>query len=116
MNEEKENIVLLVGQISDSNLYKEVILQVKKDFELIGQTIEINEFIEPADFIKEVYQQIHHLLRHSFDTYLQLLYRVDIPEKLMNFNTQNSDNIAKTTIFYILHREWEKVKLRTSFQ
>jgi len=116
MNEEKENTVLLVIQISDSNLYKEVILQVKKDFELIGQTIDINEFIEPDDFIKEVYQQIHHLLRHSFDTYLQLLYRVDIPEDVMNFNTQNSDDIAKKATFYILHREWEKVKLRASFQ
>ncbi len=116
MNPQKENTSQLVLQIIDSDLYKQVILQVKKDFELSGQAIDIDEFILPDDLIKEVYNQIHQLLNYNFDAYLQLLYRIDIPEYLMNFTTQNMDTIAQKSTFHILQREWEKVKFRSGFE
>ena len=116
MDSQEENISLLVLQISDSNLYKQIVLQVKKDFELSGQNIDVDEFSSPDDFVKEVYKEIHDLLKYNFDVYLQLLYRVDVPEYLMNFNVQNIDSIAQKATFYILQREWEKVKFRASYE
>lgn len=116
MNRQEENIANLVSQISDSNLYELVMQQVKKDFEMSGQTIDIDKFTSPENLVKEVYQKIQYLLEHSFDAYLQVLYRIDLPEHIMNFDVQNIDSIAKRTTFYIIQKEWKKVKLRQSFK
>lgn len=108
--------VVLVQQISDANHYKQVLKQVQKDFEMCGLTIVLDEFVLQDDFIKIVHQEIIKLLKHNFDAYLQLLYRVDLPENTMNFNIQDVDRIAQKATFYILQREWQKVKLRASFE
>jgi len=113
---QEDNITQLVVQFSDSEFYIPLVKQVKKDFELSGHSIAIDEFMAPGDLIKEVHRQIHHLLQYNFDAYLQLLYRVDIPETLMSFTTENSDAIAQKATFYILQREWKKVKLRAKFK
>ncbi len=108
--------LVLVQQISDANHYKQVLKQVQKDFEMCGLTIDFDKFILPDDFVKKVHQELIKLLEHNFDTYLQLLYRVDLPENAMNFNIQDVDRIAQKATFYILQREWQKVKLRASFE
>ena len=111
-----DNITLLLRQISDSNLYIQLIKQLKKDFGLVGEAIEIDEFIAPNDLIKEVYQKINHLLKYNFNSFLQLLYRVDLPETSINFSMKKSDTIAQEVTFLILKREWGKVKLRENFK
>ena len=116
MNSKNENAVELIQQMSKTSLYKEVVLQLQKDFEMCGLTIDLDEFVLPGEFVKRVHQEILMLLKHSFDTYLQLLYRVDLPEEAMNFNIQDVDSIAQKATFYILQREWQKVKLRISFE
>jgi len=112
----EENSVLLIQQISEANYYKQVLLQLQKDFEMCGIGIGIDEFVLPNDFIKRVHQEIKKLLQYNFDIYLQLLYRVDLPEEIMNFDIQNIDSVAQKATFYILQREWQKVKLRASYQ
>lgn len=115
MNSNNENAVDLVQRISKTNLYKKVVLQLQKDFEMCGLTIDLDEFVLPDNFVKIVHQEILKLLQHNFDAYLQLLYRVDLPEEMMNFNIQDMDSIAQKATFYILQREWQKVKLRASY-
>lgn len=109
------NISKLILQISNSGLYASFVQQIIKDFELIGQSVTFNESINPKDLIIELQREIHFLLTNNFDTYLQLLYRVDIPEKLMNFTNENSEYIARKATLYIVQREWQKVKFREKF-
>jgi len=116
MNLQEENISNLVSQLLDADLYKLVVQQIKKDFELSGQAIDINEFTSPENLVKEIYKKIQYLLEHNFDAYLQVLYRVDLPEEVMNFGIQNTESIAQRATFYIVQKEWKKVKLRGSFK
>ena len=113
---QEDNIILLLKQISDSDIYILFIKQIKKDFGLVGQAIEIDELIAPNDLIKEVYEQLHHLIKYNFYSFLQLLYRVDVSESSLNFSMKNSDKIAQEVTFSILKRELEKVKLRANFE
>jgi len=70
----------------------------------------------PVVLIKEIHRQILHLIHYNFDAYLQVLYRVDVSERSMNFSIENSDTIAQKATFQILKREWEKVNVRTKFK
>ena len=111
----EENSLLLIAEISGVHLYKSLVLQIKKDFEMIGQAIAISEFMPPEIVVKELQLQVHHLLQHNFNAYLQLLYRVDVPEHLIGFTGQDSRHIAERAVFFILKREYEKVQGRANF-
>ncbi len=107
--------MLLIAEVSEIHLYQPLVLQIKKDFEMIGQSIDINEFMASEAFVKELQLRIHHLLQYNFDAYLQLLYRVDVPEHLIAFTGQDSHHIAERAAFLILKREYEKVRGRANF-
>ncbi len=109
------NVIALVYKISENNLYIEVIQQLQKDFGLSGLAIELNEFIMPEDLIKVVYQQIYHLLVNNFDGYLQLLYRIDVAEQKIGTQGDAIELVAQKSTYYILQREYQKVKLREKY-
>ncbi len=116
MNLNGINVLEFIYKISENNLYVEVIQQLQKDFELSGLVIEFDEFIVPEDLIKVIYQQIYHLLINNFDGYLQLLYRIDVAEqKIVIQKSDTIELIAQKSTYYVLQREYQKVKLRKKY-
>lgn len=110
------NSTSLLSLIANEGLYQDLLNQITKDFELSGLTITLDQSISPADLLNELHHQILQLIHNNFDGFLQLLYRVDIPEQTMqSFELQKSDKIAKKTTFIILQHEWKKVYFRRKY-
>lgn len=111
-----KNSKALVKLICDAGLYKNLIRQLIKDFELAGLTIELDESITPEKLVVFLNTRIEQILIQQFDTYLQLLYRVDVPEQSMkNSSIQDSKEMAQKASFAILKREWQKVYFKNQF-
>jgi len=110
------NSTALLTLVSDQGLYQDLLQQLKKDFELSGISIQLEPTISEISLLKELQFQIKQLIDTNFDAFLQLLYRVDIPEKSMQSNDiQDSDIVATKTTFIILEREWKKVYYRKKY-
>lgn len=110
------NSTALLSLAIDEGLYQDLMQQLKKDFELSGLSFDLKPMITTSDLLEKLQQQIKQLIHSNFDAYLQLLYRVDIPEKMMQSNDlQDSDEIARRTTFLILQREWKKVYFRKKY-
>lgn len=111
-----KNSEALVALVFDSGLYKNLINQIIKDFELTGLTIDLNESIPPKKLVYLLITKLEKVLKNNFDLYLQLLYRVDVSEQSMQSNSiQDITEIAKNASFSILKREWQKVYFKNQF-
>jgi hypothetical protein len=102
--------------VSENGLYPDLLSQIKKDFELSGLSISINKNISVDELLLDLYKQIRQLIEINFSGYLQLLYRVDVPENMMQSpEVQYIDEFSKKATFLILNREWEKVYYRANY-
>lgn len=109
----KKDFVL---EISEHHLYPKLLLQIKKDFELTGIQINIDQQTSPQNLIEIISQSVYQLLHNHFDTFMQLLYRIDISEHLMSSDTVDSaENVTQKATFEIIKREWQKVQWREKF-
>ncbi|HIP47921.1 MAG TPA: hypothetical protein EYG92_03015 [Lutibacter sp.] len=110
---DSDSLLLL---ISKKGLSQKLMQQIKKDFELSGLTFSIEKNLTSEQFLLYLYNQIQHLVKNNFEAYLQLLYRVDVPESSMQSGEiQNTIDFSKKATFLILKREWEKVYYREFF-
>jgi|JI8StandDraft_1071087.scaffolds.fasta_scaffold113980_2 hypothetical protein len=99
-----------------AHLYPKMLLQVKKDFELTGLTIDISESTTPEELIKEVSYELYQLIQYKFDVFMQLLYRIDIAEQLMKSDeVESAEVLTEKATYQVLKREWQKVELRERF-
>lgn len=100
-----------------THLYPKMLLQVKKDFELTGLTIDISESTTPVELIKEVSYELYQLIQYKFDVFMQLLYRIDIAEQLMKSDeVESAEVLTEKATYQVLKREWQKVELRERFR
>ncbi len=110
------NSEALVVLAQDAGLYQNLLNQLIKDFELSGLSIEFEESTSTEKLVLTLNNTIENLLQHHFDSYLQLLYRVDVPENSMqNKGVESVKEIAQKASFAILKREWQKVYLKNKF-
>ena len=108
-----EAVVVLA---QDAGLYQNLIDQLIKDFDLSGLSIDLDKSISTEELVLTLNKTIEHLLQHRFDSFLQLLYRIDIPENSMqNKGVESVKEIAQKASFAILKREWQKVYLKNKF-
>lgn len=108
-----KSLLLIVSQ---NGLFQDLIAQLKKDFELSGMSITIDNAISSDDLTQDLYRQISQLIHTNFDAFLQLLYRVDVSEQNLQSNQiQETEELAIKATFTILKREWEKVYYRNKF-
>lgn len=106
----------LVVLISQKGLFQDLLEQIRKDFELSGLSISIENEMKASELPKLLYSRIHQLILHNFNGYLQLLYRVDVPESSLQINNiVNTEDFAKKATLLLLKREWEKVYYRNRF-
>ncbi len=116
---DKQNIVLgerLIQEISQSDLYPQLIQQLQKDLNRAGIDYEIRIKATPKELFLEIKQLLLEKLNSAFNDFLNLLYAVDVSERdIKNCNSEESIVIVQYATYLILKREWQKIYYRNSF-
>ncbi len=97
-------------------LYKQLVVQLQKDFSLANIEFKITDSIAIDTLVKGLQEKLYRLLLDNFDDYLSFLYIVDIEEK--EFKTIDSSDIvqiSKHVGFLVLQREFQKVWYKNRF-
>ncbi|MGB1269508.1 MAG: hypothetical protein ACPG45_07195 [Flavobacteriaceae bacterium] len=97
-------------------LYESLINQLNKDFALSNVDECISETVIPSELQKKLYSIVEGLIQNEFNSFLNLLYRIDLSEQ------QITKQVAQTQVAYIeqvtfliLKREWQKVWLKNKY-
>ena len=111
-----KNTEELLNSIEVENLYEHLIEQLNKDFQMTNLTVSFEIGISPVQLKKELFAILLNLITKQYDDYLNLLYRIDVPEselgKLINENLTTS--IEEIT-YLVLKREYQKVWFKHNF-
>lgn len=104
-----------MDQISRSDVYSLLILQLQKDLNRAGIEYEVNQNVAPEELFLEIEQLVLEKLNNAFNEYLNLLYAVDVSERdIKNCKSEESKVIAKYATYLILRREWQKIYFRNT--
>ncbi|CAM1358396.1 hypothetical protein [Tenacibaculum xiamenense] len=116
MLSEFNNSLDLLNTVSEQDLYQELILQLNKDFSLVGLDYTFSKDQTPIQLKENLIVIVENLINTDFNTYLNLLYRIDISEKKIAYsNTNNMTEYFEKVSFEILKRIWKKVWFRKQF-
>lgn len=104
---------LIDNYLTNELVFKNTIIQIKKDFEFAGLELVLNDF-NKIDFNKlaEVIKlQVHFLLHKNYAGFLNLLYRIDLSEAALKKQTKIEPYIEFELIVaeLIIKRELQKV-------
>ncbi|CAM1351232.1 hypothetical protein [Tenacibaculum crassostreae] len=111
-----QNSIELLTRVADAKLFKELILQLNKDVSLIGIDIVFSEDYSPIQLKEELQKLIKELIQNDYNSYTNLLYRIDVSEREMqNIESTNIDEYSENATFLILKRVWKKVWFRNNF-
>ena len=109
--------IALIEQIESHDLLENLIQQITKDADLAGAMFVCDKDISAKELIRKMYIFLFELMTADFGTYLNFLYRVDIPEKTLKSITETEPKlIAKHVTLLVLKREWQKVWFRNKTQ
>ena len=105
-----KNSLELLNQINSEKLFIKLVEQLNKDLQLAN----INESFKLSVSILELKERLSklllHLISHNYDDYLNLLYRIDVPEKeLATIKSNSLDESLEEVCFLVLKREFQKV-------
>jgi hypothetical protein len=117
--EEEENDpgLILLREVKQKDLLAALIRQLNKDFQLCGLESTINEKASVSEVVRNLAHILSQLIRNDFQGFLNLLYRVDIPEsKIHRSETRGMDELIQDASYELLKREWQKVWLRNKIQ
>jgi hypothetical protein len=104
-------------QINKKIIFKELLQQINKDFQLIGIDYQFNSNIFFKDFFNQFEQIIKELVDLNFQLFLNLLYRIDLNEsKIRAIIATEKESVYARIIFEILKREWQKVWFRHHYK
>ena len=104
------------AEVLAANLYLKLIDQINKDFNLANERTNLPSSTTPYDLKIFLQNKVHKLIIHKFDSYLNLLYIIDVPENTINsFNDIDIEALSAEVAFLILKREWQKVWFRNRF-
>ncbi len=116
MLSEFNNSLDLLNTVSEQDLYQELILQLNKDFSLVGLDYTFSKDQTPIQLKKNLTVILDNLIKTDFNSYLNLLYRIDISEKkITSSHTNNLTQYLDNATFEILKRTWKKVWFRKQF-
>lgn len=111
-----KNSLELLKSIEVENLYLRLIEQLNKDFQLANVAVSFDITNSPVQLKKQLFAVLLNLITNQYDDYLNLLYRIDVPEselaKLINDNlTASMEEIT----YLVLKREYQKVWFKQNF-
>lgn len=103
--------------INDKNLLKLTLIQTEKDFQEIGESIEIEKnFISFESLVLMLSEKLNHIDKKNPSLLQQLFYRIDISETKVKNIINESDNFFKQVAELILKRELQKVVIREHYK
>ncbi len=103
----------LINDANQLNLYKNLVLQLNKDFLLANVNLDFHEDILPTSLKLILHETVYKLIQEKFADYLNLLYIIDVPEnKVKALNGEDIVQLSEDVSFLILKREWQKVWFR----
>ncbi len=103
----------LFSKPESQGLEQQLIRQLNKDLSMCGVNALIDEEFSPGEVVRRLKEILHGLVRDDFQAFLNLLYRVDVPQSKMSRSEDSSfsDYIERST-YELLKREWQKVWIR----
>lgn len=106
----------LLTKAQQENLYGKLVLQIKKDFNLANIPIDLANDVSPDNLRVFLHEKIYYLIMEKFSEYLNLLYIVDVPEKVFK-QIQVTDvvEVAEQVSLLVLRRELQKVWLKSKY-
>ncbi|PHS10583.1 MAG: hypothetical protein COA88_02220 [Kordia sp.] len=106
----------LLDEALKEELYDSLIRQLNKDFVLANLECVISEVSTPEMLKQKLEAIVAELINSEFDSFLSLLYRVDLSEhKIRELSTENQDIYITSVSYLILKREWQKVWFRKNY-
>ena len=110
-----DSLELLEG-VRREQLYQNLLVQLKKDFELANVPINIPLDISPEELKSTIHEKIYFLIVEKFPEYLNLLYVVDISEsEVKKIAPSDVVDISAEVSFLLLKREWQKVWYKAKY-
>ncbi len=95
---------------NNKELLIKLIHQLNKDFNITGIDKGFEEDISINELISQLNTLVENLMKNDFQTYVNLLYRVDVSEsKMRQIDDIEMEKIAQKVTSLILIREWQKV-------
>ncbi len=103
----------LFSKPESQGLEQQLIRQLNKDLSMCGVNAWIDEDFSPGEVVRRLKEILDGLVRDDFQAFLNLLYRVDVPQSNMSRSEDSSfsDYIERST-YELLKREWQKVWIR----
>ncbi len=109
MYKDKTSLALL-SEIDSVGLYLKLIKQLNKDFLLAGIEQSFSLDCTSSKLAQELQKTVARLVNNDFDSYLNLLYRVDISEiEIKKLDGSNIEKMTEQISYLLLKREWQKV-------
>ena len=111
-----ETPLVLLSKIESVDLYLKLIKQLNKDFQLAGIEQSFDLGCTPLKLAQELQKIVVQLINNNFDSYLNLLYRVDIPEiEIKKLDGSTIEKMTEQIVYLLLKREWQKVWFKNKF-
>lgn len=102
---------LLETKVSN-DLYAKLVAQLDKDFKLTGINYDF-ENLTPNELLVCLHEVVEHLIQKEYAVFLNLLYRIDIPENQVEPTSRFT--LEENVVNLILKREWLKVQLKIKY-
>jgi hypothetical protein len=97
-------------------LYENLVSQIVKDCALANSPIDLPFKVSPQNLKTIIHQKVYRLITNRFADYLNLLYIIDVPEKIIKeIQATNTIEIADQVSFLILKREFQKVWFKKKY-
>jgi hypothetical protein len=110
------SLPVLIAQAEEEQLYFKLIEQTNKDFTLANEILDAPSGIFPFEFTHLVQDKIHKLLQFKFDSFLNLLYIIDVSEEeIEKLDGTDLVKLSENVTFLVLKREWQKVWFRANY-
>jgi hypothetical protein len=105
---------------NENNNLTELTIFVSKNFELseLDSLIPAGDFKTLEGFKAYLTKKLAFLLDNKYDTLINILYRIDVPEDKLSrlFAEHNSDYIPPALADLIIERSLEKVRFRQKYK
>lgn len=106
----------LIAFSEEQQLYDKLVMQLNKDFRFANIDFEVASNISPDELKQVLHEVVYNLIQTKFSEYLNLLYIIDVSEKLIkSLNGEDTLLLSEQVSFLILKREWQKVWYRAKY-
>lgn len=110
-----ESLKILEAAVAEK-LYKKLVLQLSKDFEMANVAMNSLTGLTPKELIERLREKIYRLILENFSGYINLLYIIDVPEKAFkDLELTDVVEVADHVGYLILKRELLKVRLKNKY-